>query len=224
MGLIGTDSSTPHSGGEAARTPPKGPFWVQLAPFGISPRFLSPPLDFPNFFFVKLFGRFRGIPPKIPPIWQAPDAPSKRTTKKCTIKTDSFQQIWCGLWGQQLLAGVVPQGTSEKRSKEYVLMVLFFVVRRFDGVSGACRPKPKSSVCLGFKGDTELFGPHPLMWKTPQPSRRYPNQKVWVWVPFSCQCEKALFTTWISEMARKWETGGTLFLEHFRFQGGIRTR
>ena len=27
--------------------------------------------------------------------------------------------------GQQLLAGVVPQGTFEKRSKEYVLMVLF---------------------------------------------------------------------------------------------------
>ena len=37
-----------------------------------------------------------------------------------------------------MLAGVVPQGTSEKRSKEYVLMVHFFVVR-FDGASGACQ-------------------------------------------------------------------------------------
>ena len=47
-GLIGTDSSAPHSRGEAAEIPPKGPFWAQLAPFGLSPRLLSPPLDFPK--------------------------------------------------------------------------------------------------------------------------------------------------------------------------------
>ena len=47
-GLIGTDSSAPHSRGEAAKVPPKGPFWAQLAPFGLSPRLLSPRLDFPN--------------------------------------------------------------------------------------------------------------------------------------------------------------------------------
>ena len=46
-GLIGTDSSAPHSRGEAAKVPPKGPFWAQLAPFGLSPRLLSPRLDFP---------------------------------------------------------------------------------------------------------------------------------------------------------------------------------
>ena len=45
-GLFGADrtgSSAPHSRGEAAEIPPKGPFWAQLAPFGLSPR-----LDFPN--------------------------------------------------------------------------------------------------------------------------------------------------------------------------------
>ena len=91
----------------------------------------------------------------------APDAPSKRTTKKCTIKTYSFDLFSevpcashsssdrCGLWGQQLLAGVVPQGTSEKRSKEYVLMVHFLVVR-FDGASGAS----SGMLCYGLgRGD-----------------------------------------------------------------------
>ena len=36
-GLIGTDSSAPHSRGEPAEIPPKGAFWAQLAPFGLSP-------------------------------------------------------------------------------------------------------------------------------------------------------------------------------------------
>ena len=71
-GLIGTDSSAHHSRGEAAEIPPKGPFWAQLAPFGLSPRLaeippkgpfwaqlapfglsprlLSPRLDFPYMF------------------------------------------------------------------------------------------------------------------------------------------------------------------------------
>ena len=48
-GLIGTDSSAPHSRGEPAEIPPKGAFWAQLVPFGLSPRLLSPPLDFPSF-------------------------------------------------------------------------------------------------------------------------------------------------------------------------------
>ena len=46
--FLGTDSSAPHSRGEAAEIPPKQPFWAQLAPFGLSPRLLSPRLDFPN--------------------------------------------------------------------------------------------------------------------------------------------------------------------------------
>ena len=79
------------------------------------------------------------------PLMHHQNVPQKKAPSKRTLLT-SFQrssnltlhQIWCGLWGQQLLAGVVPQGTSEKRSKEYVLMVPFFVVR-FDGASGACR-------------------------------------------------------------------------------------
>ena len=59
------------------------------------------------------------------------NAPPKRTLLTSSQRSSNFtlHQIWCGLWGQQLLAGVVPQGTSEKRSKEYVLMVHFFVVR-----------------------------------------------------------------------------------------------
>ena len=46
------------------------------------------------------------------------------------------------------------------------------------------RPKfrdvpPKSLVCLGFE---ELCGPHTFTWKTPLPTRRYPEtQKFWVW-------------------------------------------
>ena len=57
-GLIGTDYSAPHSRGEAAKVPPKGPFWAQLAPFGLSPRLLSLRLDFPNknFIFRLFFG------------------------------------------------------------------------------------------------------------------------------------------------------------------------
>ena len=44
---------------------------------------------------------------------------------------------------------------------------------------------PKSLVSLGFQGHTALFGPHPFTWKTPTPPEKYPDQKVWVWVPFS---------------------------------------
>ena len=47
-GLIGTDSSAPHRHGGRGEVAPKGPFLAQLAPFGPSPRLLSPPLDFPE--------------------------------------------------------------------------------------------------------------------------------------------------------------------------------
>ena len=36
---------------------------------------------------------------------------------------------------------------------------------------------PKSLVSLGFEGHTELFGPHPFTWKTPHPTRKYPDQE-----------------------------------------------
>ena len=45
---IGTNSSAPHSYGGRAEIAPKGPFLAQLAPFGPSPRLLSPRLDFPD--------------------------------------------------------------------------------------------------------------------------------------------------------------------------------
>ena len=47
-GPIGTDSSAPHRHGGRGEIAPKGPFLAQLAPFGPSPRLLSPPLDFPE--------------------------------------------------------------------------------------------------------------------------------------------------------------------------------
>ena len=45
--------------------------------------------------------------------------------------------------------------------------------------------RPKKFDFPGFEGHTEHFGPHPFAWKTPTPTRKYPDQKVWVWVPFS---------------------------------------
>ena len=45
---IGTNSSAPHSHGGRAEIAPKGPFLARLAPFGLSPPFLSPRLDFPD--------------------------------------------------------------------------------------------------------------------------------------------------------------------------------
>ena len=65
----------------------------------------------------------------------------------------------------------------------------------FSGTPGISPQKswdipPKSLVSLGFEGHTELFGPHPFTSKftrkTPHPTRRYPDQKVWVWVSLSC--------------------------------------
>ena len=47
-GPIGNDSSAPHSQGGRVEIAPKGPFLAQLAPFGPSPRLLSPRLDFPE--------------------------------------------------------------------------------------------------------------------------------------------------------------------------------
>ena len=38
----------------------------------------------------------------------------------------------------------------------------------------------------GFEGHTELLGPHPFTWKTPTPTGRYLDPKVWVCAPFSC--------------------------------------
>ena len=42
----------------------------------------------------------------------------------------------------------------------------------------------KSLVSLGLEGYREPFWPPPLHVEDPHPSRRYPDQKVWVWVPF----------------------------------------
>ena len=48
LGLIGTNSSAPHSRGKTAEIPPKGPFLARLAPFGAKPPFAQPCLDFPK--------------------------------------------------------------------------------------------------------------------------------------------------------------------------------
>ena len=34
---------------------------------------------------------------------------------------------------------------------------------------------PKKFDFPGFEGHTELFGPHPFVWKTPHPARKYPD-------------------------------------------------
>ena len=62
LGLIGADASSPHSHGQAAEIPPKGPFWAQLAPFGLSPRLLSPRLDFLKIMFaLMVIGEFSAL-------------------------------------------------------------------------------------------------------------------------------------------------------------------
>ena len=37
-----------------------------------------------------------------------------------------------------------------------------------------------------FEGRAELLAPTPSRVGDPHPTRRYPDQKVWVWIPFSC--------------------------------------
>ena len=44
---------------------------------------------------------------------------------------------------------------------------------------------PKKFDFPGFEGRIGLFGPPPVHVEDPHPTRKYPDQKVWVWVPFS---------------------------------------
>ena len=95
--------------------------------------------------------------------------------------------------------GPFPQISSDllkPQSLKPPFAALQFFFSNLSGTSGISRQKsqdipPKSLVFLGFKGHTELFGPHPFKWKTPplqvedpHPTQRYPDQKVWVWVIF----------------------------------------
>ena len=45
---------------------------------------------------------------------------------------------------------------------------------------------PKKFDSLGFEGHTELFGPHPFMWKTPTPPENIRTQKFRFGFFFSC--------------------------------------
>ena len=60
----------------------------------------------------------------------------------------------------------------------------------FSNFSGTLDIPPKSQdippKSLDFEGHAELFGRHPFHVEDPDPhpTRRYPDQKVWVWVPF----------------------------------------
>ena len=45
---------------------------------------------------------------------------------------------------------------------------------------------PKKFGFPGFRGTYRAFWPPPLHVEDPHPTRRYLDQKVWVWVPFSC--------------------------------------
>ena len=63
----------------------------------------------------------------------------------------------------------------------------FFVLKLFGCFQDIPAKVPgypaKELVSLGFEGHTGLFGPHPSRGR-PHPTRRSPDQKVWVWVPF----------------------------------------
>ena len=46
--------------------------------------------------------------------------------------------------------------------------------------------RPKSLISLVSRDIPNFLAPPPLHVEDPHPTRRYPDQKVWVWVPFSC--------------------------------------
>ena len=58
-----------------------------------------------------------------------------------------------------------------------------WVHRRGGGVYNFSLDLPLLSV--GGPSPSTTFGPPPLHVEDPRPTRRYPDQKVWVWVPFS---------------------------------------
>ena len=65
-----------------------------------------------------------------------------------------------------------------------------FFFSNFPGALGISRQNPGISRQKfdfpGFEGHTELLGPHPFTWKTPHPTGKYPDSKVWVCALFSC--------------------------------------
>ena len=67
----------------------------------------------------------------------------------------------------------------------------FFVLKLFghrrDILAKSRDIPPKKFDFPGFEGHAELFGTHPLTWRRPLPleDKKFPDQKVWVWVPFS---------------------------------------
>ena len=89
-------------------------------------------------------------------------------------------------WG-----GVGGQGKQGKKNAHGGFLILF---RRPPDIPPKSRDIPPKSMCsLGFEGHTELFGSHPFYVEDPHRTRRCPDQKVWVWVPFSSLTLFALF-------------------------------
>ena len=65
-----------------------------------------------------------------------------------------------------------------------------FFFSNFSGTPGISRQKsrdipPKSLVFHGFRRTYRTFWPPPLHVEDPHPTRKFPDQKVWVWLLFS---------------------------------------
>ena len=69
--------------------------------------------------------------------------------------------------------------------KIWALRDLFFVGQFRDIPAKSRDIPPKSLVFPGFRRTYRTFWHPPLEVEDPHPTRKYPDQKVWVWVPFS---------------------------------------
>ena len=87
--------------------------------------------------------------------------------RRSTFSTEgSFGQTACS-----------PEGSQAKKAhiaRERKLNQNFFF-SNFSGTPGISRQNP--GIFPGFEGRTELFGPHPFVWKTPTPPENIRAQK-----------------------------------------------
>ena len=114
--------------------------------------------------------------------------PGKTSTMHCFPSKNQglgFPSTNCGV-------GLIMHSCPSKNSRlgpEYGTQICFLkLFGHFWDIPAKFRDiPPKRFGFPGFEGHTELFAP-PLHLKDPHPTAagRYPDQKVWVWVPFSC--------------------------------------
>ena len=87
------------------------------------------------------------------------------------VKMNNVQLMVSGEYGR----GVSPLGTKKWTQTFFYFLGLFG--RRRDIPPNSRDIPPKKFDFAGFEGHTELFGPHPLMWKTPTPPENIRTQK-----------------------------------------------